>query len=98
MSRQKRPQKGKGEVSRNCSAQARAAKRAALFVFRYMESTVVKDMLNKQCEKLADTSNCLFHRKFLVNPTVLTVMVDILVVFQIDLARIIPSTALHCAE
>jgi hypothetical protein len=51
----------------------RATKRCALFVFRHIDNTVVKHMLNKQCDALA-SQHSLFLSKFLVQPKVVTFM------------------------
>ena len=51
----------------------RTTKRCALFVFRHIDNTVVKHMLNKQCDALS-SQHSLFLRKFLIQPKVVTLM------------------------
>ena len=46
----------------------RTTKRAALFVFRYIESTVIKDLVNQQCEAVCGRTGSLFDKKFIVTP------------------------------
>jgi len=46
----------------------RATKRAALFVFRHIDNTVVKDMLNRQCEAIRGGTETLFARQYIINP------------------------------
>ena len=46
----------------------RSTKRTALFTFRYIDNTVVKNMLNTQCEQIRGGSETLFRKQYLVNP------------------------------
>lgn len=47
----------------------RATKRIALNIFRHIEGTVLKGLVNQQCEALKDASgNSLLQRQFLVRP------------------------------
>ena len=50
-----------------CERKHRTTKRCALFVFRSIDNTVIKDMLNKQCSQIASNQS-LFQRQFLVSP------------------------------
>ena len=45
----------------------RTTKRAALFVFRYIEGTVIKDLVNRQCEAVAGRES-LFLERYIVTP------------------------------
>lgn len=45
----------------------RTTKKAALHVFRYLESTVVKDLVNRMCQSFAH-DECLFKPLFLLSP------------------------------
>ena len=47
----------------------RATKRAALFVFRSIDNTVIKDILNRHCEAVSDGGGSLFQECYLVSPT-----------------------------
>lgn len=49
----------------------RATKRAALFVFRHIDNTVIKDMINKQCEAISGESESLFSETSLVSPRII---------------------------
>ena len=49
----------------------RATKRAALHVFRSIDNTVVKDLLNRQCEGIIKEGESLFARRYLHNPKVI---------------------------
>jgi hypothetical protein len=46
----------------------RATKRAALFIFRHIEGTVIRDLVNTQCEDLSDPGTSLFDEEFLIRP------------------------------
>ena len=46
----------------------RTTKRAALFVFRHIDNTVIKDMVNRMCDSVVHNKNCLFTPEFLVSP------------------------------
>ena len=50
----------------------RSLKRAALYVFRYLEHTSLADLLTQQCEQIID-GHSLFQREFLVHPTTVDV-------------------------
>jgi len=45
----------------------RSAKKAALHVFRYMEHTVLVDLVNRQCEQFSASDASLFHETCLVH-------------------------------
>ena len=51
----------------------RASKAAALHVFRYLEHTVLTDLINRQCQQVVE-GHGLFQNKFLAHPRVLEVM------------------------
>jgi hypothetical protein len=55
-----------------CERKHRFTKRAALWVFRSIDNTVVKEMLSRQCEAIRHGSESLFSRKFLHAPKALT--------------------------
>ena len=46
----------------------RSTKRAALFVFRHIDNTVIKDLVNRMCDSVVHNKNCLFTPEFLVSP------------------------------
>ena len=46
----------------------RSVKKAALHVFRYMEHTVLADLINRMCEQFSDSATSLFLETYLVNP------------------------------
>lgn len=46
----------------------RTTKRAALFVFRHIDNTVVKDLVNRQCEAICGRTGSLFSERFIVAP------------------------------
>lgn len=46
----------------------RQTKRAALFVFRHIDNTVITDMVNRQCDAVHRNVNSLFDAHFLVSP------------------------------
>ena len=52
----------------------RATKRAALFVFRHIDNTVVKDMLNRQCDAIRGGTESLFTKEYLVKPAIIEMM------------------------
>ena len=50
----------------------RATKRAALFVFRHVDNTVITSMVNQQCDVIQHNVNSLMYKIFLVSPTTFT--------------------------
>ena len=50
----------------------RSLKRAALYVFRYLEHTSLADLVTQQCEQILD-GRSLFQREFLVHPSTIEV-------------------------
>ena len=50
----------------------RSLKRAALYVFRYLEHTSLADLVTQQCEQILD-GHSLFQREFLVHPSTIEV-------------------------
>ena len=50
----------------------RSLKRAALYVFRYLEHTSLADLVTQQCEQILD-GHSLFQREFLVHPSTVEV-------------------------
>ena len=52
----------------------RSSKRAALYVFRYLEHTSLADLVTQQCEQILD-GHSLFQREFLVHPSTVEVAV-----------------------
>ena len=53
----------------------RASKRAALYVFRHLEQTVMADLINAQCQQMTEGHN-LFRKSFLAHPRVMTLLGD----------------------
>ena len=68
----------------------RATKRSALFIFKHIEGTVIRDLVNKQCEDLSDPASSLFSEEFLIRPRA----------FNAGPARLIYSqkAQLHCGQ
>ena len=56
-----------------CERKHRATKRCALFVFRSIDNTVIKDMLNRQCTQIASGNQSLYSRQFLASPSELVI-------------------------
>ena len=52
----------------------RATKRAALFVFRHIDNTVVKEMLNRQCDAIRGGTESLFTKEYWVKPAFIEMM------------------------
>jgi hypothetical protein len=50
----------------------RSTKRAALFVFRRIDTAVITDMVNRQYDAVCGNVNSLFNRMFLVSPNEVT--------------------------
>lgn len=51
-----------------CERKNRSAKRSAVYVYRFLEHTVIADLVNRHCEVMSsDTS--VYLREFLINPT-----------------------------
>ena len=46
----------------------RTTKRAALMVFRHIDNTVIKDLLNRQCRAIEDPGQTLFVKQYLMHP------------------------------
>jgi hypothetical protein len=54
-----------------CERKHRSTKRAALWVFRSVDNTVVKEMLSRQCTAIADDGTSLFQKQWLHAPKAL---------------------------
>ena len=51
----------------------RSLKRAALYVFRYLEHTSLNDLVTQQCEQILD-GHSLFQREFLGHPSTVEIL------------------------
>ena len=50
----------------------RLTKKAALHVFRYIEKTVLRDLVNRQCQTVANGYSSLFRPRYMVTPKIVT--------------------------
>ena len=73
----------------------RTTKRCALFVFRCIESVVIKDMISRQCEQIRSESESIFAETYMVRSKPYNIAGSII---HRALGAVLPCGSLHAGD
>jgi hypothetical protein len=73
----------------------RTTKRCALFVFRSIESVVVKDMLSRQCEQIRSETESIFSERYIVRSKLYNIAGSLI---HRALGAVLPCGSVHASD